>query len=122
MDSADKSVRQISELLYQIHDDTVDHPISVTQTTWDALLRIAVFLDTDLAASEVTEDEFWPFSNQTEWNVHRNKIQKIGIPPYDPEFHALPVHGPLNRIPTLVGIVIIAFVIGLLVVVLNAAR
>jgi hypothetical protein len=122
MDSYDESVRQISKLLYQIHDDTVDHPISVTQTTWDALLRIIAFLETDLAAAPDLDNGTWPFKDDTDWNIHRAGIAKINIPSYSPEIHRLPVHGPLNRIPTLVGLGIIAIVIGLIFVGLIATR
>lgn len=80
MDSYDESVRQISKLLYQIHDDTVDHPISVTQTTWDALLRIIAFLETDLAAAPDLDNGTWPFKDDTDWNIHRAGIAKINIP------------------------------------------
>ncbi len=115
MNSHDESVRQISKLLYQIHDDTVDHPISVTQITWDALLRIVAFLDTDFAAALEMDNDYWPFQDETGWNTHRTKLEGIDIPPFDPEIHALSVHGPLNRIPTLVGLGLIAVATGLLV-------
>ncbi|MCA9213825.1 MAG: hypothetical protein KDB27_12210 [Planctomycetales bacterium] len=58
MDSRDESVRQISRQLYQIHDDAVDHPISVTQPTWNALIRVVAFLDTDSAGcKDATNNE-----------------------------------------------------------------
>ncbi len=111
----DPSVQQVSKLLYQIHDDTVDHPISVTKKTWDALIRIVVFLDTDLAADENTDNDYWPFKDESEWNSHRTEISEIAVPSYDPETHALPVHGLLNRIPTLLGFGIIVLATGLLI-------
>ena len=120
MDSADPSVRQVSKLLYQIHDDTVDHPISVTQTTWDALIRIVVFLDTELAVDDEMVNDFWPFTGETEWNTHRHRIEDSGIPSYDPNVHALPVHGPFNRIPALLGLGAVVLIIGLLGVALLA--
>jgi len=122
MDSHDEIVRQISKQLYQIHDDTVDHPVSVTQPTWNALIRVVAFLDTDSAGGQDTANGYWPFKNESEWNTHRTKLDEISIPSYDPEIHALPVHGPLTRIPTLVGFGIIAFVIALLIIVLMATR
>ena len=122
MDSHDEFVRQISEQLYLIHDDTVDHPISVTQATWNALKRIVAFLETDSAGSQDTTNDFWPFKDESEWNTHRSKLDEINIPLYDPAIHALPVHGLLSRIPTLVGFGIIAVVIGVLVVVLISTR
>ena len=115
MDAPDPSVRQVSKLLYQIHDDTVDHPISVTKTTWHALIRIVTFLDTDLAADENMDNNYWPFKDESEWNSHRTEISEINVPSYDPEIHALPVHGPLNRIPTLLGFGIIVLATGLLI-------
>lgn len=122
MDSHDESVRQISKLLYQIHDDTVDHPISVSKMTWDTLIRIVAFLDTSLAADVGMDNDYWPFKDDTEWNTYRAGLGEINIPSFNPEVHSLPVHGPLNRIPTLVGLGIIALVIGLLIVGLIAIR
>ncbi len=122
MDSQDETVRQISKQLYLIHDDAVDHPISVSQPTWTALKRIVVFLDTDSEGSQDAANDFWPFKDESEWTTQQTKLDEINIPPYDPAIHALPVHGPLSRIPTPVGFGIIAFVIGLLIVVLIAMR
>jgi hypothetical protein len=121
MDSRDAGVRRLSKLLYQIHDDTVDHPISVSETTWKALLRIVAFLDTDMPLSDEEDNPFWPFQSEADWNEHRNTVEDANIPPYDPSVHSLPVHGPFDRIPTLVGFGIVAVVIGLLCVVLIAA-
>lgn len=115
MDSQDESVRQVSKLLYQIHDDTVDHPISVSKTTWDTLIRIVAFLDTDLTADENMDNNCWPFKVETELDTSHASIGEINIPSYNPEIHALPVHGPLNRIPTLVGLGIIALATALLI-------
>ena len=120
IDSPDPSVRQVSKLLYQIHDDTVDHPIYVTQTTWDALIRIVVFLDTELAVDEKMDNGSWPFTGETEWNTHRHRIEDRSIPSYDPNVHALPVHGPFNRIPALLGLGVVVLIIGLLGVALLA--
>lgn len=108
LDSRDESVRQISKLLYQIHDDTVDHPISVSENTWKTLTRIVAFLDTDLAADEKMENNFWPFKDEDIRNSHPTNISRTIIPSYNPEIHALPVHGPLNRIPAIVGLGTIA--------------
>lgn len=121
-DSHDESVRQISKLLYQIHDDTVDHPVSVNQTTWDTLLRIVAFLETDLTAAADMDKDNWPFKDDTDWNKYRATIAENNVPFYNPELHSLPVHGPLNRIPTLVGIGIIAFISALIFVGLIAAQ
>lgn len=122
MDSRDEIVRCISKQLYLIHGDTVDHPISVTQPTWNALIRIVAFLETDLPCAQDFDRDSWPFKDEFEWNEHRTKLDEINIPPYDAEIHALPVHGPLNRIPALVGLGISAVVIGLLIVGLIAIR
>jgi len=122
MDSHDEGVRKISKLLYQIHDDTVDHPISLTQTTWDKLLRIVAFLETDLTAATDMDNDHWPFKDDTEWNCNRPAIAEIDVPSYTPQIHRLPVHGSLNRIPTLVGLGILACVIALIFVGLIATR
>lgn len=123
MDAPDPSVRNVSKLLYQIHDDTVDHPISVTKITWDTLIRIVAFLDTDLAVNENMDNAYWPFNDEAEWHAHRKNIDGTNIPSYNPEIHALPVHGLINRIPTLLGLGIIALATGLLVLfILIAAK
>ncbi len=122
MDSHDESVRKVAKELYCIHDDTVDHPISVTQMTWDALIRIVAFLDTDLVSDEKLVNSYWPFKDGTQWNTHRNSIEDVDIPSYDPDVHSLPVHGAFNRIPTLVSIGLILLFIGLLFAMLIAGR
>ena len=121
-DSADESVHQISKLLYQIHDDTVDHPICVTQSTWDTLRRVVAFLDTELTAAEEIDESHWPFPNSQQWHENQHRVPGMDIPTYDPAIHARPVHGPFDRIPTLLGVGIILVVIGLGVLVVCAIR
>lgn len=122
VDSHDEGVRKISKLLYQIHDNTVDHPISVTQATGDTLLRIVAFLETDLTVAADMDNDQWPYKDDTDWNNNRAAIAEIDVPSYTPQIHRLPVHRPLNRIPTLACLGIIAFVIALIFVGFIATR
>lgn len=85
-------------------------------------MRIVAFRDMDLVVDEQMDNDSWPFKDETEWITHRTKIGEINVPSYDPDVHALPVHGRLNRIPTLVGLGIVLVVTGLLVLVLIATR
>jgi hypothetical protein len=122
MDSRDESVRSIAKWLYGIHDDLADHPISVSQQVWNVLVRIVVFLGTESPASSCQQAESWPFSSESEWNAARASVEGCGIPRYDPAIHARPVYGLLDRIPTLLGVVIIVCATGLLVVAWVALR
>ena len=100
MSSRDESVRAVAEWLYGIHDDVSDHPISVTEPVWNALVRIVAFLGTEASASARHTQELWPFASESEWEAARISVEGCGIPPYDPAIHARPVHGFLDRIPT----------------------
>src|SRR5579872_5857166 len=61
----DRSVREIGRVLWTIHDDLIDHPISVSPECWPMLKRAVTFLGTDLelagAAPRAPLPEFWPF-------------------------------------------------------------
>lgn len=103
MGSPDESLRRISGLLYQIHDDMVDHPISVSESTWETMLRIIAFLDTHLEAAERVDHEYWPFKDETHRDNHCENIVMIDLPSYKPQVHDLPIHSPFNRIPAIVG-------------------
>ncbi len=105
-----------------MHDDTVGDLISVTQEPCHALLRIVVFLGTDLNAPEISDNSSWPFKNIAAWNEHRSNVEEDGIPSYYPDIHALPVHGPFDRIPTLVGFVIIVLASGAIIALLLVTR
>jgi len=120
--SRDESVRAIAKWLYEIHDDVADHPISVTEPVWNALVRIVAFLGTEASASARHTQELWPFASESEWEAARISVEGCGIPPYDPAIHARPVHGFLDRIPTPLGIAIIVCATGLLMVALASLR
>lgn len=110
MCSADPSVQRISKFLYQVHDDFVDHPISVSRKTWNRLLRVLVFLDTQLVAQVDYDEDSWPFTSKDEWEAHRGKISELAAPQYDPKLHSQPVDGPWERIPTIAGLGILGLV------------
>ena len=117
MDTDDASLKCIANHLYIIHDDTVDHPISVSETTWQCLIRIAAFLRTNLLCQTGTDQPYWPFQTRELWLEHKSANDDLRIPDYDPQSHQPPIHGRLDRIPTiigvtiLVGLVIIAFAV-----------
>jgi hypothetical protein len=46
----DRSVRDIGRVLWSMHDDFIDHPISVSSDGWLVLKRIVAFLGTDRTA------------------------------------------------------------------------
>ncbi len=122
MDSRDESVRAIAKWLYGIHDDIVDHQISVSQQVWNDLIRVVAFLGTETPASPCQTEECWPFSKEAEWQAAQKSVESCGIPPYDPAIHARPVHAFLDRIPTFLGIAIIVCATGLLMVGLARLR
>ena len=98
-DSQDESVRQVSRLLYQIHDDTVDHPISVTLTTWDVLLRIVAFLDTDWIADKAKYNRQLAVQRRyrMEHAIGQGSMRTRKFTSYNTQIHALPVHGPATE-------------------------
>jgi hypothetical protein len=122
MDSRDESVRSIAKWLYGIHDDMVDHPISVSQQVRNDLIRVVAFLGTETPGSLCQTGEYWPFSKESEWQAARISVESCGIPPYDAAIHSRPVHGFLDRIPTPLGIAIIVCATGLLLVGLASLR
>ncbi|NCA18021.1 MAG: hypothetical protein EBS90_13425 [Betaproteobacteria bacterium] len=94
----------------------------MSQPVWNTLIRIISFLGTEASVSVSYAEECWPFSNKSEWEAARISVEDCGIPPYDPAIHARPVHGFLDRIPTPLGIAIIACATGLLMVALASLR
>ncbi|MBS0263836.1 MAG: hypothetical protein JSS02_18000 [Planctomycetes bacterium] len=107
----DQSVLEISRVLWTMHDDFVDHPISVSREGWLFLKRVVTFLDTDLELRETPRwtrlSEFWPFRDATEWSENESTGLDRQIPDYDPDKHGRPIGHWWNRIPTLTGFAII---------------
>ena len=89
-DTKDESLRLISRQLYLIHDDTVDHPISVSEPVWAQLQQIAAFLGTDLEAA-AQQHPAWPFADEQQWQAHRQLALELALPAYDPAVHDLEV-------------------------------
>ena len=125
MKSTDASVQKISRFLYNIHDDFVDHPISVTsEEGWGVLRRVLAFLDTDLAidTTNTPQHRTWPFHSHEEWHANEHRTNGIGLPQYDPMIHSRPIHHCWDRIPLSVGIALFAaLVLGVLLAVNIAA-
>jgi len=111
--ATDTSVQQISRFLWNIHDDTIDHPISVSPQGWAVLRRIVAFLDTDLEIETTQEQPAWPFHDDEEWHANEYLVNVIGLLEYDPAIHARQVHPWWNRIPSSIGFVLLG---GLVVV------
>ena len=111
MKSEDTGLNRISNWLYQIHDDTVDHPISVSRSTWESLRRIVAFLTTRESPAIDATLPFWPFSSRADWMDNENAVNAFELPEYDVHKHHFKIHGPLNRIPTVVGVIIIISIV-----------
>jgi hypothetical protein len=109
----DRSVLEISRRLYNLHDDFIDHPISVTCECWQMLKRVLAFLNTDLEIEAAATTQSWPFRDQHEWLTNEHFVYDCKIPEYDPEIHSRRYQFWWNRIPAAVGFSII---LGLLVV------
>jgi hypothetical protein len=107
----------VARFLWLTYSDTVDHSISVTAETWAALRRIVAFLQTDLELEGRPEDEAWPFRDEEQWQRHEHLVSHIDLPPYDPAIHGRPIGSLWDRIPTGIGLAIIAGGVLLLLVV-----
>ena len=113
MHTDDVSLNHIANYLYLIHDDTVDHPIAVSEATWNCLTRIAAFLCTDLPCHAHSEQPNWPFESRELLIEHQLANTDLQLPDYDPQLHHRPIHGRLDRIPTIIGVTIL---LGILII------
>ena len=116
--SPDSSVRQISRILYTLHDDFIDHPISVTPHHWAALLRVVAFLGTELEIGSKEKGPEWPFRDHDEWKSHQNRLSNFDLPEYDISVHYRIVNPWWKRIPSSIGFLIIGGAIASLVTIL----
>ena len=123
--SADRSVHQVSRFLWHIHDDCIDHPISVSPQTWDRLRRIVGFLGTDLNIETTITHPSWPFRDEDEWHSNEQIVNGLGLPEYNPSKHCSDrstrhweVNPWCNRIPSSIGFAIFAGIVGAVVVML----
>jgi hypothetical protein len=115
--TTDDSVRRISRFLYQIHDDLIDHPISVTAEGWAALRRIVAFLGTDFEIGAAQQRPAWPFHSHEERLRNERLLHGVDLPQYDPAIHGRAANPWYNRIPSRVGFMVLG---GLLLAVLIA--
>ncbi|MBA3483485.1 MAG: hypothetical protein H0T51_16880 [Pirellulales bacterium] len=113
----DLSVRAISCELYSIHDDFVDHPISVTPEGWETLRRVVAFLGTDLHLQADASGGAWPFIDENQWRDCESLAAECALPNFDPIVHSRPVNHWSRKIPTKVGLTIIAALIAAAVVI-----
>jgi len=117
-DTTDASLKLISKELYLIHDDLIDHPVSVTQESWEALRRTVAFLATDLQTDTATAQFTWPFHDEDEWRSHEHLVNDMQIPVYDPVVHSRQVHPWWDRIPSSLGFAILGCIVVVILVVL----
>ncbi len=107
----DRSVREIARRLYLIHDDLIDHPISVGSGGWVMLKQVVVFLATDLeidaTATLATLTQSWPFRDESEWLANEHRGSDVRLAEYDPEIHGRWRQPWWNRIPSAVGFAMI---------------
>ena len=106
----DDSVRRISDILYFLYDDTIDHVISASPNDWATLRRIIAFLATDLEIQTTEKQDSWPFANADEWRAQEHFLGEIGLPDYDPEVHGRQMDR-WDRIPTGVGLALLLAIV-----------
>ncbi len=106
--SKDRGVSEVSRALSNIHDDFIDHPISVGSDAWEALRRIVAFLGTDLEIGNAKRRTPWPFVNEQEWQANECLLNSFNLPSYDPAFHGRQVNRWWNRIPSSIGFLVLA--------------
>ena len=109
--SGDDGVREISRWLYRIHDDTVDHPISVSSEGWEVLRRVVAFLETDSEIHRNAERATWPFADESQLARHGPNVRQVSMPTYNPLIHATPIHPGWDRIPSWFGVAMIVLAI-----------
>ena len=110
--SPDEAVQRIAREVWYIHDELIDHPLSLPEQGWEALRRIVAFLGTDL---EITakQDE-WPFEDEAAWRAHQHLVNEFDLPEYDPAVHGRPANPWWNRIPSSIGFLVLAVLLAAL--------
>lgn len=107
----DRSVREIGSVLWSMHDDFIDHPISVTPEGWLFLMRVVAFLGTELELAPTARRKrlptCWPFRDEAEWLANESTGHDTRIPEYDPDVHGRRFQPWWNRIPTSLGVAIL---------------
>jgi hypothetical protein len=115
-DTADASLKLLSKELWLMHDDLIDHPVSVTHEGWEALRRTVAFLATDLQIDTASVQSTWPFRDEGEWRSHQHFVEGVQIPDYDPAVHGRPSNPWWNRIPSTLGFAILGCIVVLVLV------
>ena len=109
--SRDTSVQVILRQVWYIHDELIDHPISVSSQGWEGLRRALAFLGTDLEITAQLDESSWPFKDDTEWRANEHLVNELGLPDYDLAVHGRPANPRWNRIPTRIGILILVMLL-----------
>lgn len=109
--SSDKSVQEISRFLYALHDDFIDHPISVAPAYWETLRRVVAFLGTELEIRTTKQEAPWPFHDREEWHANENRLSEFDLPEYEISIHYQIVNPWWNRIPSSMGFLVLGFIV-----------
>jgi hypothetical protein len=110
--SPDEAVQAIVRHVWYIHDELIDHPISVTEQEWEILRRSFAFLLTDLDFTAKENGAVWPFEDESSWQANQHLVNGIELPEYDSAVHGRPANPWWNRIPTSIGILVLAMLLG----------
>ena len=116
--STDESVQAIAKQVWYLHDDLVDHPISVRSEGWEALRRTVAFVGTDMNIATSSKCDFWPFHDESQWRHYEHLVNELGLPAYDQAVHGRPTNTWWNRIPTVVGASIVVGILSAVLLVL----
>lgn len=104
--SPDEAVQDIAQQLWCIHDELVDHSISVQPEGWERLRRTVAFLGTDLEIAPL-DSPSWPFRNDGQWHMNEHLVDGLDLPDYDPDIHGRPGNPWWNRVSTSTGVLIL---------------
>lgn len=117
----DASVLEISHVLWHIHDDLIDHPISVSPECWLTLKQILAFLATDLDVASWQRGrmvpEFWPFRDESAWLEHEYAGTDLPVPAYDVQIHGRQIRPWRDSIPASAGFAFLLVLVGIVFVV-----
>lgn len=115
----DQSLREIGRILWMLHDDFIDHPISVSSEGWQLLVRVVTFLETDLELAPAVRRKrlppFWPFRDEDAWRANKPAEPDPRIPEYDPQIHGRQYRPWWDRIPSVAGFAILLGATGLMI-------
>jgi hypothetical protein len=116
--SPDEAVQEIVRQIWYIHDELIDHPISITEQGWQLLRRTVAFVGTDLEITAEQNGASWPFEDEAAWHANEHLVNEIDLPECDAAVHGRPANPWWNRIPSSVGFLVLAVLLGAVFVVI----